>query len=49
MFTGIIDTVFFAGTTLGLAYGIGAGTIRSDADVVRAKSLDHRAANARRR
>ena len=34
--TGIVGVIFFAGVTVGLAYGIGAGTIRSDADVVKA-------------
>lgn len=36
--TGIVGIIFFAGTTLGLAYGIGAGTMRSDNDVVKAMS-----------
>jgi aminobenzoyl-glutamate transport protein len=34
--TGIVGVIFFAGVAVGLAYGIGAGTIRSDADVVKA-------------
>jgi aminobenzoyl-glutamate transport protein len=33
--TGIVSLIFFGGLTTGLAYGIGAGTIRSDADVVK--------------
>jgi aminobenzoyl-glutamate transport protein len=34
--TGIVGIIFFAGVTVGLAYGVGAGTMRSDADVVKA-------------
>jgi aminobenzoyl-glutamate transport protein len=33
--TGIVSLIFFGGLTTGLAYGIGAGTFRSDADVVK--------------
>jgi aminobenzoyl-glutamate transport protein len=33
--SGIVALIFFAGLLLGLAYGIGARTVRSDADVVR--------------
>jgi aminobenzoyl-glutamate transport protein len=33
--SGIVALIFFAGFVLGLAYGIGAGTVRSDTDVVR--------------
>jgi aminobenzoyl-glutamate transport protein len=33
---GIVGIIFFTGALLGLAYGLGAGTIRSDADVVKA-------------
>jgi aminobenzoyl-glutamate transport protein len=34
--TGIVALIFFAGVLVGLAFGIGAGTIRSDGDVVKA-------------
>lgn len=34
--TGIVGIIFFVGAAVGLAYGIGAGTVRSDADVVKA-------------
>ena len=33
---GIVAIIFFGGTFVGLAYGIGAGTIRSDSDVMKA-------------
>jgi aminobenzoyl-glutamate transport protein len=33
--SGIVAIIFFAGLVVGLAYGLGAGTIRSDSDVVR--------------
>ncbi|MBA3885535.1 MAG: AbgT family transporter [Acidobacteria bacterium] len=33
--SGIVALIFFAGLLLGLAYGIGARTVRSDADVVK--------------
>jgi aminobenzoyl-glutamate transport protein len=33
--TGIVAFIFFIGVALGVAYGVGAGTIRSDADVVK--------------
>jgi aminobenzoyl-glutamate transport protein len=33
--TGIVAFIFLIGVSLGVAYGVGAGTIRSDADVVR--------------
>ena len=33
--SGIVALIFFTGFVLGLAYGIGAGTVRSDTDVVR--------------
>jgi aminobenzoyl-glutamate transport protein len=33
--TGIISVIFFGGALLGLAYGIGARTIKSDADVMK--------------
>jgi aminobenzoyl-glutamate transport protein len=33
--SGIVALIFFAGFVLGLAYGIGAGTIRNDTDVVK--------------
>jgi aminobenzoyl-glutamate transport protein len=40
--SGIVALIFAAGLATGLAYGIGAGTIRSDGDVVRAmgKSME---------
>jgi aminobenzoyl-glutamate transport protein len=40
--TGIVAVIFFAGLAVGLAFGIGAGTIRSDNDVVKAmgKSME---------
>jgi aminobenzoyl-glutamate transport protein len=34
--SGIVALIFFAGLVLGLAYGIGARTVRSDSDVVKA-------------
>jgi aminobenzoyl-glutamate transport protein len=34
--SGIVALIFFTGLVLGLAYGFGAGTVRSDADVVKA-------------
>jgi aminobenzoyl-glutamate transport protein len=34
--TGIVGVIFFFGLTVGLAYGAGAGTFRSDSDVVNA-------------
>ena len=34
--TGIVAVIFVMGVVLGLAFGLGAGTIRSDNDVVRA-------------
>jgi aminobenzoyl-glutamate transport protein len=33
--SGIVALIFFAGFVLGLAYGIGAGTVRNDTDVVK--------------
>jgi aminobenzoyl-glutamate transport protein len=33
--TGIVAVIFFGGALVGLAYGIGAGTIRSDSDVMK--------------
>ncbi|HVL66134.1 MAG TPA: AbgT family transporter [Vicinamibacterales bacterium] len=33
--SGIVALIFFAGVVLGLAYGLAAGTIRSDSDVVK--------------
>jgi aminobenzoyl-glutamate transport protein len=33
---GIVAVIFFAGALVGLAYGVAAGTIRSDADVMKA-------------
>lgn len=33
--TGIVAFIFLVGVTVGVAYGIGAGTIRSDADVIK--------------
>ena len=40
--TGIVAVIFFGGLVIGLAFGIGAGTIRSDGDVVKAmgKSME---------
>jgi aminobenzoyl-glutamate transport protein len=40
--TGIVAVIFGAGLVIGLAFGLGAGTIRSDSDVVRAmgKSME---------
>jgi aminobenzoyl-glutamate transport protein len=40
--TGIVGLIFFGGATTGLAYGVGAGTMRSDADVVKsmAKAME---------
>jgi aminobenzoyl-glutamate transport protein len=32
---GIVTIIFLGGTLLGIAYGVGAGTVKSDADVVR--------------
>lgn len=34
--TGIVAVIFFTGLVTGLAFGVGAGTIRSDGDVVKA-------------
>lgn len=36
--SGIVAMIFFGGALVGLAYGIAAGTIRSDSDVVRSMS-----------
>lgn len=36
--SGIVTVIFFGGAIAGIAYGLGAGTIRSDADVVRGMS-----------
>jgi aminobenzoyl-glutamate transport protein len=33
---GIVAIIFFGGALIGLAYGVGAGTIRSDSDVMKA-------------
>ncbi|HEV2705478.1 MAG TPA: AbgT family transporter [Pyrinomonadaceae bacterium] len=33
--TGIVAVIFFGGALVGLAYGIGAGTIRNDSDVMK--------------
>lgn len=35
---GIVAIIFFAGVGLGVAYGIGAGTVRSDRDVIKGMS-----------
>lgn len=35
---GIVAVIFVAGALVGIAYGVGAGTIRSDADVIAAMS-----------
>jgi aminobenzoyl-glutamate transport protein len=34
--SGIVALIFFAGLFIGLAYGIGAGTVKNDSDVVKA-------------
>jgi aminobenzoyl-glutamate transport protein len=34
--SGIVALIFFAGLIIGLAYGIGAGTVKNDSDVVKA-------------
>jgi aminobenzoyl-glutamate transport protein len=36
--SGIVTIIFLAGTLLGVAYGIGAGTVKSDADVIKGMS-----------
>jgi aminobenzoyl-glutamate transport protein len=36
--SGIVTVIFLGGTLLGIAYGIGAGTVKSDADVVKGMS-----------
>lgn len=36
--TGIVAFIFVAGVALGIAYGIGAGTVKSDRDVIRGMS-----------
>lgn len=40
--SGIVPLIFLAGLVVGLAYGLGAGTVRSDGDVVKAmaKSME---------
>ena len=35
---GIVTIIFLGGTLLGIAYGVGAGTVKSDADVVKGMS-----------
>jgi aminobenzoyl-glutamate transport protein len=35
---GIVTVIFIGGTLLGIAYGIGAGTVKNDADVVKGMS-----------
>jgi aminobenzoyl-glutamate transport protein len=35
---GIVTVIFLSGTLLGIAYGVGAGTVRSDADVIKGMS-----------
>lgn len=35
---GIVTFIFLGGTVLGVAYGVGAGTVKSDADVVKGMS-----------
>jgi len=35
---GIVTVIFLGGTLLGIAYGVGAGTVKSDADVVKGMS-----------
>jgi len=36
---GIVTIIFLSGTLLGIAYGVGAGTVKSDADVVKGMGL----------
>lgn len=36
--SGIVAIIFFAGMTIGVAYGLGAGTVRSDTDVIKGMS-----------
>ncbi|MBZ0103574.1 MAG: AbgT family transporter [Thermoanaerobaculia bacterium] len=36
--SGIVTVIFLAGTLLGVAYGIGAGTVKSDSDVIKGMS-----------
>lgn len=36
--SGIVTIIFLAGTLLGVAYGIGAGTVKSDSDVIKGMS-----------
>jgi aminobenzoyl-glutamate transport protein len=36
--SGIVAIIFFAGMTVGVAYGLGAGTVRSDTDVIKGMS-----------
>ncbi len=38
LLTGIVAVIFAAGLVLGVAYGVGAGTIRSDEDVIKGMS-----------
>jgi len=38
LLSGVVAIIFLFGVVLGLAYGIGAGTIKSDADVIRGMS-----------
>jgi aminobenzoyl-glutamate transport protein len=39
--SGVVAVIFIAGTLLGIAYGVGAGTIRSDEDVMKGMSQQH--------
>jgi aminobenzoyl-glutamate transport protein len=36
--SGIVTVIFLAGTMLGVAYGVGAGTVKNDADVIKGMS-----------
>ena len=36
--SGIVTVIFLVGTLLGVAYGVGAGTVRNDSDVIRGMS-----------
>lgn len=38
MLNGIVALIFFCGAVIGIAYGVGAGTIKSDADVIKGMS-----------
>lgn len=38
LMSGVVALIFFIGVALGIAYGVGAGTMRSDADVIKGMS-----------